>query len=177
MKQNHETTGKESAVSPVVGVMLMLVVTIIIAGVVAVFAGGITGNTETTPTAIISAEYSQSSGLTLVHKGGDVIDFTKATVIVSPSTGFGTGYRTLYWDVPMSAKKLDAGETLSGIGTKTGDVYYIQETKYDKGTAKDPNALYSAYGFSKDTNAGNYFTLKIEQDGKTVAETEVKINP
>jgi FlaG/FlaF family flagellin (archaellin) len=36
----------EHAVSPVVGVMLMLVVTIIIAAVVSAFAGGMTGDTK-----------------------------------------------------------------------------------------------------------------------------------
>ena len=38
---------KEDAVSPVVGVMLMLVVTIIIAAVVSGFAGGLAGGTKT----------------------------------------------------------------------------------------------------------------------------------
>jgi len=41
----------EDAVSPVVGVLLMLVVTIIIAAVVSSFAGGIAGNTEAAPAA------------------------------------------------------------------------------------------------------------------------------
>lgn len=41
------------AVSPVVGVMLMLVVTIIIAAVVSGFAGGLVGNTQTAPQAAI----------------------------------------------------------------------------------------------------------------------------
>lgn len=40
---------KDSAVSPVVGVMLMLVVTIIIAAVVSGFAGGLAGNNQKTP--------------------------------------------------------------------------------------------------------------------------------
>jgi Uncharacterized protein conserved in archaea len=170
MKQNS-ITKKDAAVSPVVGVMLMLVVTIIIAGVVAVFAGGITGNTETTPTAIISAEYSQTNGLVINHNGGDVIDFEKATIVVSPSTGFGSGYRTLYWDVatPRNAK-LDAGESLTIAAP-------VQSNKYDQEDSKKAiNAQYSAYGFDKPSNAGNYFTLKIEQNGKTVAETEVRIN-
>ena len=38
-----KTEQKDDAVSPVVGVMLMLVVTIIIAAVVAAFAGGLVG--------------------------------------------------------------------------------------------------------------------------------------
>lgn len=45
----------ESAVSPVVGVMLMLVVTIIIAAVVSAFAGGLSGDQSKTPQASLSA--------------------------------------------------------------------------------------------------------------------------
>ncbi|HJJ28788.1 MAG TPA: type IV pilin N-terminal domain-containing protein [Methanocorpusculum sp.] len=51
---------KEAAVSPVVGVMLMLVVTIIIAGVVAVFAGSMAGSTEAAP--VISLETELVNG-------------------------------------------------------------------------------------------------------------------
>jgi hypothetical protein len=43
------------AVSPVVGVMLMLVVTIIIAAVVSAFAGGLTGSQQKTPQATLTA--------------------------------------------------------------------------------------------------------------------------
>lgn len=48
------TEQKDSAVSPVVGVMLMLVVTIIIAAVVASFAGGLVTNTEKAPTTMLN---------------------------------------------------------------------------------------------------------------------------
>lgn len=44
---------KDEAVSPVVGVMLMLVVTIIIAAVVSAFAGGLTGDTQKAPQASV----------------------------------------------------------------------------------------------------------------------------
>ena len=47
---------RSSAVSPVVGVMLMLVVTIIIAAVVSAFAGGISGSQTKTPQATIVAD-------------------------------------------------------------------------------------------------------------------------
>jgi FlaG/FlaF family flagellin (archaellin) len=46
----------EDAVSPVVGVMLMLVVTIIIAAVVSAFAGGIAGETRQAPTASLDVK-------------------------------------------------------------------------------------------------------------------------
>ena len=46
---------KDDAVSPVIGVMLMLVVTIIIAAVVSAFAGGLAGDTQKAPQASVVA--------------------------------------------------------------------------------------------------------------------------
>jgi len=46
----------EEAVSPVIGILLMLVVTIIIAAIVSGFAGGLTGNQEKAPSISVSAQ-------------------------------------------------------------------------------------------------------------------------
>ena len=87
----------EEAVSPVVGVMLMLVVTIIIAAVVSAFAGGMGGSTEKTPQASIDAKITTSGGtnadqivMTFEHLGGDPIptkDMKIITYYTVPSTG------------------------------------------------------------------------------------------
>lgn len=63
MRRNKEQ--KDEAVSPVVGVMLMLVVTIIIAAVVSGFAGGLAGGTKTAPQAAIdvSIPYNSPDGM------------------------------------------------------------------------------------------------------------------
>lgn len=70
------------AVSPVVGVMLMLVVTIIIAAVVSGFAGGLTENTKVAPQASIDVEINPSASggmggtvfqMTFKHLSGDSI--------------------------------------------------------------------------------------------------------
>jgi len=74
----------EDAVSPVIGVMLMLVVTVVIAAVVVGFSTGLAGSTGTTPTAMFEVsniEVSSNSGdyqpllahVNFRHKGGDVI--------------------------------------------------------------------------------------------------------
>ena len=106
MKQMRRTE-KEDAVSPVIGVMLMLVVTIIIAAVVAAFAGGLASDTDAADSAIIKldsydmATVNQKSptpwttytagykeipddgtsygvyNMTFLHKGGDKLDVTK----------------------------------------------------------------------------------------------------
>lgn len=60
-----------SAVSPVVGVMLMLVVTIIIAAVVSAFSGGLTSGQTKAPQANIKGTFSISEGMTISHAGGD----------------------------------------------------------------------------------------------------------
>lgn len=55
MTMKNIFSSHDDAVSPVVGVMLMLVVTIIIAAVVSAFAGGLAGDTQATPQATLMA--------------------------------------------------------------------------------------------------------------------------
>lgn len=87
---------KDSAVSPVVGVLLMLVVTIIIAAIVSGFAGGISGTQQKAPTAsfdvktqypITTSGGTNSAGFDLffTHRGGDTIN-TKNTQIITLMT-------------------------------------------------------------------------------------------
>jgi len=95
------TTKRESAVSPVVGVMLMLVVTIIIAAVVSGFAGGLAGESRKAPqaslgvTPVIDAiadtdttnyapnyppNFTAKNGLMFEHKGGDGFALTDIAI-------------------------------------------------------------------------------------------------
>jgi len=57
MKQSVQ---KEDGVSPVVGVMLMLVVTIVIAAVVALFATSVVTDTQAAPVAVLEADVDTS---------------------------------------------------------------------------------------------------------------------
>ena len=82
---------RETAVSPVVGVMLMLVVTIIIAAVVAAFAGGSLSNTPKTPSATIKGVFSQSGGMQIIHAGGDTIPTQDLVFELTLDPTFGTG--------------------------------------------------------------------------------------
>jgi len=77
----------DDAVSPVVGVMLMLVVTIIIAAVVAAFAGGLADSTTPAPQAIFSADLKYSDSMILYHKGGDAISGSAIDVILTVKSG------------------------------------------------------------------------------------------
>ena len=64
-------SNKEDAVSPVIGVMLMLVVTIVIAAVVAAFAGGLGGDVESAPAAVFDVDLNKDRTLTLQHLSGE----------------------------------------------------------------------------------------------------------
>lgn len=73
----------DDAISPVIGVMLMLVITVVIAAVITVFATGTVADTEPAPTAVLDVEifdYYQaldSSGgpdFHITHIAGDAVD-------------------------------------------------------------------------------------------------------
>lgn len=87
------------AVSPVVGVMLMLVVTIIIAALVSAFAGGLATTTEATPQLAIQATYSQSGGMTIAHAGGDAISLVDTKFMTTPSDLFGGDAAMFAWAI------------------------------------------------------------------------------
>jgi flagellin-like protein len=62
----------ERAVSPVIGVILMVAITVILAAVIASFVLNLGQGTETTPQTTFDADYeSNPSTLTVSHNGGD----------------------------------------------------------------------------------------------------------
>lgn len=95
MNKRAEKKTNTDAVSPVVGVMLMLVVTIIIAAIAGSFAGNLGGNAEKAPAAAIEAKIISNGGddgnqyvMTFEHLGGDPIptkDLKILTYYTEPS--------------------------------------------------------------------------------------------
>jgi len=86
---NHK---KDDAVSPVIGVMLMIVVTVVIAAVVALFAGNVVTSTEAAPVVVMEMNAYQgspdeNSKLVMSTRGGDPLELAKLKVVVSDSTG------------------------------------------------------------------------------------------
>jgi archaeal type IV pilus assembly protein PilA len=79
----------EHAVSPVVGVMLMLVVTIIIAAVVSAFAGGLAVGKEKAPQASLETHIKLTGGMSagpsmiIKHMGGDPINTKDIKLVTS----------------------------------------------------------------------------------------------
>ncbi len=103
--KGHTKNTRDQAVSPVIGVLLMLVVTIIIAAVVSGFAGGLAGGTKAAPTASLDVKIKALEnyggmppwgngyycpGITIEHLGGDALatkDLQVITYVTDTSSG------------------------------------------------------------------------------------------
>jgi len=93
--KHHKRT--EDAVSPVIGVMLMVVVTIVIAAVVTAFATGMAGDsTATTPMTLFESDNHNLGEVNsaimlksfdLVHKGGDEVTAENIQIVVESKKG------------------------------------------------------------------------------------------
>ena len=64
---------EERAVSPVIGVILMVAITVILAAVIGAFVLGLGGETQETPQASLSYDGNTSEGI-IEHRGGDSLE-------------------------------------------------------------------------------------------------------
>ena len=96
-------TRNREAVSPVVGIMLMLVVTIIVASVVSAFGSGIAEGQSKALQAKIGATFSVSEGMAFSHDGGDAIPLDDLLFIIKAGPGFGPNTES------VSTQKLNMG--------------------------------------------------------------------
>ncbi|MDD1723690.1 MAG: type IV pilin N-terminal domain-containing protein [Methanospirillum sp.] len=171
----------DHAVSPVVGVMLMLVVTILIAAVVSAFAGGMGSANEKSPQATIRGTYSITDGITIEHIGGDPIAIKDVRLTIRGSSNIGT-----YWTtevVNRSTITNAAGtawmKTTGSAGVSAfvaGDIAYIKPP-YHTGPFLQPDVSYTSSYWNQSSNIGKTLIVEMtDQQGKrTFAKTEIPI--
>ena len=113
------------AVSPVIGVVLMVAITVILAAVVGSFVLGLASDvSETSPNAQISFNYDSETGnVTLTHEGGssfssDSVRLTGPGGTISDLDGWGNGQIRAGDPVTISiSDDVDEGDTLRVIWT------------------------------------------------------------
>ncbi len=158
--QNRTTMKRrDDAVSPVIGVMLMLVVTIIIAAVISGFAGGLVGSQEAAPSASFDVSMTDKSIDLTVRSNSE--DIPSKNIMIVLSKGNETkklipGYHTVPFgfNVVEQPVKDDDGKTIGGTGFKNQDNVTYALANPDKVSATQAaNATNSVQWF------GNY-TLK-----------------
>jgi len=78
LKNLFETDGDERAVSPVIGVILMVAITVILAAVIGAFVIGIGDDQETVPQASFDFDYDgEANELDVTHSTGQSIDINE----------------------------------------------------------------------------------------------------
>jgi len=77
-----ENTRRNDAVSAVVGVMLMLVVTLIIAAVVSTYAGGMVSTNKKPEQVTVTARTEGNNALLFDHMGGNSISLVDTVIIL-----------------------------------------------------------------------------------------------
>ena len=86
------TRKNDEAVSPVIGVILMVAITVILAAVIAAFVFGMSGNISKTKTVAITTQKIDSNSLTIMNQGGqDAGSLTVLNATTSPVMGTCSG--------------------------------------------------------------------------------------
>ena len=116
---------RDDAVSPVIGVMLMLSLTIILAAVLMAFAGGMADTKPATPSVDLSAAFVKNGSdivLCVSHNGGDALnpDDIKVTAYVRNAAASGTPL--IIKDFIGDDTAWNAGETLVIDKDKTAEL-------------------------------------------------------
>lgn len=156
----------KEAVSPVVGVMLMLVVTLIIAGVVSAFGGGLVSTTTPTPQASISNSLTLDDSLIISHKGGDSLIGSAIDIKAKIVSG---GNKDMVFDVILGNSTLPRTNKAVTAGTfQTGDSFKV--TWDDTFPQKDGSELYPS--------KGDLVTITIidKNSGKQIASQTIPAN-
>jgi flagellin-like protein len=113
-----ELLTEDRAVSPVIGVILMVAITVILAAVIGTFVLGLGDQvSESAPQAQFTFDFDQGTGhLTITHDGGDSIPSDEINV-----TGGGNDIRWDHATNVTTAFDVAAGDsTVVGDGTTTG---------------------------------------------------------
>jgi flagellin-like protein len=120
--------GSERAVSPVIGVILMVAITVILAAVIGTFVLGLGDQVQqTSPNAQWDWDANSSNALVLTQTGGDNVDPALLSVSGSPSDSSCDGAGE--WKSLTSDSEITAGANCAvvnkGAGTTPGDEYTL----------------------------------------------------
>ena len=132
---------KDDAVSPVIGVMLMLSITIILAAVLMAFAGGMADTKPATPSVDLSAAFVKNGSdeivLCVSHNGGDALnpDDIKVTAYVRNAAASGTPL--IIKDLIGDDTAWNAGETLVIPKDKTAELLGLADAAAVSTAAKN----------------------------------------
>ena len=129
MKANRNFSKDEDAVSPVIGVILMVAITVILAAVIAAFVFGMGGNLNQAPptVSIIATNNAADSvkDIKIVHSGGELLKGTE-------------------WKISV----VDEGTTPVYVTSYAGDDFAVGSQIIMAGNTLDPSLIASSLNFT-----------------------------
>jgi len=137
----------DDAVSPVIGVILMVAITVILAAVIATFVLGLGGNTQETPQASFTFDYTsyddwEGGNLTITHDGGATIT---ANELILRGQGFNS---TVDGSLPFVA----------------GDIVTESNTKWSDAADNPTTTANGDKGGESAVVSGDYMTAWVNND-------------
>lgn len=142
---------RDAAVSPVIGVMLMLVVTIIIAAVVASFSGGLSTTKDATPTVTFKADLSMENGLIITCLGVTPGKNVKFDVCVGDTNYYKVGEGDMSTFTPGTSLPYDKQALIDGFIDAYGGYPGYEDTGMYVPNKKHIGQTYTIQLISKDS--------------------------
>ena len=140
------TRKNDEAVSPVIGVILMVAITVILAAVIAAFVFGMSGNISKTKVVAVTSQQPDGTHIVVTYQGGqDAGSFNYGTVTVTPGAGtvtyvnpaskFGNG--TAIAAGSLQILGADVGTTVTAVGTDfSGKDHVVVTGTFTDGTSQ-----------------------------------------
>lgn len=165
MKFAHRLSGDIRGVSPVIGVMLMIVVTVILAAAVASYANSF-DTQERAPQTSLTAEASIQKGyISLEHLSGSTLDIRDIQIKIE------SGYPSQIGTVDMDNVTFIPGPNF----LNPGDEIKINFTASDNYSS----VLFSGQEISQSVELGEPFTITIidSHSGQAIFSSEITLLP
>jgi len=123
------TRKNDEAVSPVIGVILMVAITVILAAVIAAFVFGMSGNITKTKIVAATVQQPSSDQITVTYQGGqDAQSFSFGIVTVTDDDNADCAYYS---------NATDTGEAIGVLGTNVGSFITAGEVGTTKFSLKN----------------------------------------
>ena len=130
------TRKNDEAVSPVIGVILMVAITVILAAVIAAFVFGMSGNISKTKTVAVTVQKVNSSYISVMNNGGQdgaALTMLNATSTPASTACAGTGV-TGTTVCTVSGAPVSVGTTMGLTGPYTGKTQIVVVGSFNDGS-------------------------------------------
>lgn len=180
----YKIFSEEKAVTPVVGVMLMVVVTVILAAAVSSYAGSMSAQ-DAAPQLTLKSSASMKDGfITLEHLGGDILTKDNVDIEIATGSPVTSGYVNMSNMTFMpESKYLRPGDTAK--------FFFVQNATFNKWEELTPGnytgvagtetmrGVFKGEQISLSVYQGTPFkmTLIDKNSGQTIYTTTVVMNP